>query len=66
MWHEVIHHLEDDEQLFLQFDKHNADAIYSLIMWLEGWQEDRHKIPGAWDLLMAYRSGKVVKKRDHI
>ena len=63
MDNEKIHHLKDDERLILTFDSIGADSIYNLIAWLHGWQEDRHRIPGAWDLLMAYRSGKIIKKK---
>jgi len=57
---ERIRHIVDNEKkLVMRFDSVSADAVYALIMWMEGWQEDRHQIPGAWELTMAYRSAKI-------
>ena len=59
---EKIHHLNDNERLILELNRLDADAIYALILWLDGWQEDRHQVPGAWELCMAYRSAKIRVK----
>lgn len=59
---ERIHKIKEDEYLVLKLDQMYADAIYSLIMWLDGWREDRHDVPGFFELLMSYRSAKTEKK----
>ena len=58
---ERIHNFGDDERLVLYLSKGEANAIYALIMWLDGWQEDRHEVPGFFELLMAYRSAETKK-----
>jgi len=63
MNHESIRRIKDDEYLCLQLDQQSADAIYALIMWLNGWQENRHDVPGYFQLAMAYRSAKIIRKK---
>ena len=60
---EKIHHLKEGEVLHLsRLGQYEADAIYALIMWLEGFQEGKGRLPGSFELLMAYRSAKAEKK----